>query len=304
MNLRWIAGWVALWVAGAAWAEPHVVGIYTGSYAPGVSATDGEGPYYHVDVRGLDTAGIGSVLVAFRRVPSARGDAEFRDDPVWMEAGRLEVLGQGEGWVTARMVAGPPFPIPALDDDGLPGDRVCIGDRVVETGSAGVSAEAVVGHFEQDLLFPAGSHVLHDDGLEVMRVWLSRFAVGGSVRIDVGIRGERKAVEGRRPATRERLARADGPAGAGRAVVHGTSEQLAVAQRRAARLGRLVAEALEIPGDRVLATTSWADEGVTASRTVTVRLLDAVPLAEMTPGAEESEDGAPLAQVGPGGEGT
>jgi len=284
----------------SAQAEPHVVGVYTSGQAPGWAIMEAEGWAYHVDARGLNGVEMGSVLVAYRRVPAARGDAAFREDPVWMESGRLQVVGMGEGgWVIARMVAGPPFPLPALDDDGLPRDKVCIGDRVVESGSIGAGAESVVGHFEHDLIFEAGTHELRDSGVEVVHVWLSRFAVGGSVRIDVSIQGTPGGLAAAIPETHERLARTSGPDGSGRAELRGVGDSSALAQRRAARLGRLVGDALELEPGAVLTTTSWPGEAVSDNETVTIRLLDAVPLAEMAPLPAVVSDGAPVAELDP-----
>ncbi|MDP7110323.1 MAG: hypothetical protein QGH45_00095 [Myxococcota bacterium] len=279
-------------------AEPHVVGVYTNGHAPGWAFLETEGWVYHVDARGLDAIDMGSVMVAYRRVPAERGDAAFRDDPVWMESGRLQVVGLGEGgWVVARMVAGPPFPLPAMDDDGLPRDKVCIGDRVVESGSVGPGAESVIGHFEHELLFGAGTHDLREGGSEVLRVWLSRFAVGGSVRIDVGVQGSTGGLAAPLAETHERLARTGGPDGTQRAEVRGDGDEAALAQRRAARLGRLVTEVLDLDPEVVLTTTSWPDEAVSDPNTVTIRLLDAVPRAEMAPVTARAPDGAPLAEL-------
>jgi hypothetical protein len=292
---------LALAPAPLAHAEPHVVGVYTNGHAPGWAFLETEGWVYHVDARGLDAVDMGSVLVAYRRVPAARGDAAFRDDPVWMESGRLQVVGLGEGgWVIARLVAGPPFPLPAMDDDGLPRDKVCIGDRVVESGSVGAGAEAVIGHFDHDLLFQSGTHELRDGGDEVVRVWLSRFAVGGSVRIDVGVQGILGGLAAPSAETHERLARTGGPDGTERAEVRGNGDQSALAQRRAARLGRLVIEMLDLDPEVVLTTTSWPGEAVSDANTVTIRLLDAVPRAEMAPVTARASDGAPLADLDAG----
>lgn len=281
-------------------ADPHVVGVYTGG-DPSGQPTGADDPVYHVDVRGLDAVEMGSVLIAYRRVPAARGDATFREDPVWMESGRLKVIGLGEqGWAVGRMVAGPPFALPALDDDGVPRDRICIGDRLVDTGTVGAAAESVVGHFEHELLFLPGSHELRDEGFEVLRLWLSRFAVGGGIRVDVGIGGPRAVAAGRVPATHERLARTEGPDGIGRAEVRGSAEEASLAQRRAARLRRLVTEILGVDPSLVLATTSWPDESVTDTDTVTIRMLDAVPLAELSPGEPVAPGDGPMAGRGRG----
>jgi len=296
-----LLGWLCLVTCpiGAA-AEPRVVGVYNSGYPSGAPDA-GEDPVYHLDVRGLDAVELGSILIAYRRVPAVRGDAAFRDDPVWMESGRVKVVGFGEnGWAVGHMVTGPPFELPALDDDGLPRDRICIGDRVVDSGSVGPAAESVVGHFDHDLLFHEGSHELRDDGLEVLRLWLSRFAVGGSVRVDVGIAGMRRGSAGASPATRERLARTEGPDGIGRAEVHGSAEEASLAQRRAARLRRLVAQIVGVDPSLVLATTSWPDESVTDTDSVTIRMLDAVPLPELSPGAHEESDDGPIAHRGRG----
>jgi len=265
-------------------AQPEVVAVYT---APLGFAPDGEvtSMEYQVRTAGLEGVREGSILIAYRRVPAARGDAPFRFEPVWLEAGRLQVTAVGPRWVTARQVAeSPHLPLPSLDHDGLPLDRICIGDRVVESGQVGLTDSQVVGRFDLDLLFPGGGHEMEIEGQEAVRLWLSRFGVLGAVQVDVSVPGPQPHGTGAPPTTDERITAVPLRGDHGWAEVQRVEEHVTLAQRRARRLADAVEAALGMEDGRVLATVSWAGEGVSEPGTATIRLGHAGVLPAMRPG--------------------
>jgi hypothetical protein len=265
-------------------AQPEIVAVYGATHDP--ATVDGElGLEYQVRTAGLDGVREGSILIAYRRIPSARGDAPFRYEPVWLESGRLQVTTIGPRWVTARPVMDSPhIPLPALDDDGLPLDRICIGDRVVESGQVGLTDTQVVGRFDLELLFAGGGDEMEREGQEALRLWLSRFGVLGFVQVDVSVPGAQPLGTGEPPTTDERIVPLPLRGDRGWAEVHRAEEGRTLAQRRARHLAAAVEAVLGMEGGRVLATVSWVGEGVSEAGTATIRLDHAGVLPAMRPG--------------------
>jgi hypothetical protein len=274
---------VLLWTVSAQ-AQPEIVAVYGAARTPadGVPASNLE---YQVRTAGLDGVREGSILIAYRRVPAARGDAPFRYEPVWLESGRLQVTAIGPRWVTARQVTNAPRPpLPALDDDGLPLDQICIGDRVLESGQVGLTESQVVGRFDLELLFPGGGDDLETEAQETLRLWLSRFGVLGAVQVDVSVPGAQTLGTGEPPTTDERITPLPLRGDHGWAEVHRGEEDRTLAQRRARRLSDAVEAVLGMEDGRVLATVSWVGEGVSEPGTATIRLGHAGVLPAMRPG--------------------
>lgn len=265
-------------------AQPEVVAVYGAAKGPAWSAGE-RALEYQVRTAGLDGVREGSILIAYRRVPAERGDAPFRYEPVWLESGRLQVTAIGPRWVTARQILDSPhIPLPVLDDDGLPLDRICIGDRVVESGQVGLADSQVVGRFDLELLFPGGGDDLEAEGQETLRLWLSRFGVLGGVQVDVSVPGAQPLGTGEPPTTDERIAPLPLRGDRGWAEVHRGEEARTLAQRRARRLADAVEAVLGLEDGRVLATVSWVGEGVSEAETATIRLGHAGVLPAMRPG--------------------
>ncbi len=115
----------------------------------------------------------GSVLMVWRRLPSARGDAEYRNSSIWWEIAEVTVVQVGDGVAVARRTGDPLKPVPtALDETGAPGDRVHIGDRVRTTGAVGERTMGVRVTFPREELFGEKDADFPDSGAEVMKHWL------------------------------------------------------------------------------------------------------------------------------------
>ena len=275
-------------VALPALAQPEVVAVYAAPADLERGGVAGAELHYQVRTAGLDGVREGSILIAYRRVPAARGDAPFRYEPVWLESGRLQVLGVGPRWMTARQISHSPYPpLPSVDADGLPLDRVCIGDRVLESGQIGLTDAQVVGRFDLDLLFSGGGDEIGAGGLDSLMVWLSRFGVLGEVHVDVSIPGPQPNGTGEPPTTEERVRPVPLHGDRGWAEVRRVEESLALAQRRTRRLGDVVETALGLETGLVLATVSWVGEGVTEPGTATIRLRRATVVPNLRPGEWE-----------------
>ncbi len=301
--MRNLAGWAAVvWITlatcGLAGAEPHVVGSYTveeqGSDGRDYPAGDSNPTtrHYHLDIGGLEAVEPGTILVAYRRVPARRGDAEFRSHPVWMESGRLQVVGLGTQWATARLVSGPPTPLPALDDDGLPQDLVCIGDRLVETGEEGLRTETITGQFESILLFHEGGSRLSDDGRQLLALWISRFDIRGPVRISVVVDGEALSEAVSTTINEHLHPMADGIGVM--ANVERIENAEAAARRRAAAVAEAVEQMLGRDPGTVLATVSWPGSEQREPGMISLMLMDASARLELRP--EENPADGPIAE--------
>ena len=268
-------------------AQPEVIAV--------VSGDEDAMTLYQVRVDGLAHVVEGSVLAAYRRLPALRGDASFREHPVWLESGRLRILAMGPRWATAQQIAGPlRSPLPSLDDDGLPLDRVCIGDRVMETGEVVFEDQTVTGRFEISLMFSGPDERISDAGREALSLWLSRFEDTGQVRVDVSVPGPRPPVTGHRPEVEEQLAPVPLKGDEAYAVLQRFEDDRAIALRRSAALAGAVEAALGLADGRVFASVSWADDHVSEEQTATIRLMraDVVPYMRPGGGAEEGRDSA------------
>jgi len=275
--MRLLAALLLLVAALPCAAQPEVIAVALDE--------DGEMSLYHVRTEGLDGVREGSILAAYRRLPAARGDAAFRAQSVWLESGRLQVVAAGPLWVTAHQIAGPPHaPLPSLDDDGLPLDRVCIGDRVLETGEVAFDDQTVVGRFQLSLLFPGADDRIGDAGRQTLELWLSRFADIGPVRVDVSVPGPLPPVTGHEPEIHERLTAVPLKGDEGYAVLQRFEDERAVALRRATALAEAVESALGLAEGRVFASVSWADDHVSEPQTATIRLLQVDVVPSMRPG--------------------
>jgi len=289
--MRLLGFLIALSAALPCAAQPEVIAV-----APG---DGGEMSLYQVRIDGLDHVQEGSVLAAYRRLPAERGDALFRGQPVWLESGRLRIVALGPNWATAQPIAGPPrSPLPSFDDDGLPLDRVCIGDRVLETGEIAFGDQAVVGRFDLSLLFGVHGDQLSEGGAETLALWLSRFEDLGPVRIDVSVPGPHRPVTGHRPEIQERLHPVPLKGDEGYAVLQRFEDERAVALRRAAAIARAVEAALGWAEGRVFASVSWTDDHVSEEHTATIRLLSADVVPSMRPvgGSSGGSEGAAVEQ--------
>ena len=265
-------------------AQPEVIAV--------TSDGEGETTLYQVRVDGLDFVQEGSVLAAYRRLPALRGDASFREQAVWLESGRLRIVAMGSRWATAQQIAGPPrSPLPSLDVDGLPLDRVCIGDRVMETGEVVFDDQTVIGRFELALLFLGPDERISDAGRETLTLWLSRFEDAGPVRVDVSVPGPRPPVTGHRPEVQEQLTAMPLKGDEGYAVLQRFEDDRAIALRRSAALAGVVEAALGLTQGRVFASVSWADDHVSEEQTATIRLMRADVVPYMRPGGEAAGSG-------------
>ena len=115
----------------------------------------------------------GSVLQAWRRLPSHRGSAAYRDSAVWWEVAELTVIQVGSGVAVARRTGDPTMPLPAsLDETGAPAEQVHIGDRVRATGAIGERSLGVRVTFPREELFGEADVDFAEDGEGVMKHWL------------------------------------------------------------------------------------------------------------------------------------
>lgn len=115
----------------------------------------------------------GSVLKVWRRLPSARGSAEYRTSSLWWEIAEVTVLQVGDGVAVARRTGDPVRPMPsALDETGAPGEQVHIGDRVRTTGAVGERSVGVRVTFPREELFGEADVEFPEAGAKVMKHWL------------------------------------------------------------------------------------------------------------------------------------
>ena len=115
----------------------------------------------------------GSVLVAWRRLPSLRGGADYRVAGLWWEVAELTVVQVGAGVAVARRTGDPPQPVPAaMDETGAPAAQVHVGDRVRTTGAVGERSLGVRVTFPREELFGDADVEFGEGGEDVMRQWL------------------------------------------------------------------------------------------------------------------------------------
>ena len=150
-----------------------------------VVAIDGDA--YTVDLGGEAAVSSGTELQVYRRLPSGRGTAAYRDSPVWWEVGRLTVRAVGEG-IAIAVWSGPPSDVlpSGLDESGAPPDQVHIGDRVRATGSIGARPARVRVSFALRDLFEPQSQDLQGEGSALLAEWLRGIrSIEGPLEIEV-----------------------------------------------------------------------------------------------------------------------
>ena len=136
--------------------------------------------------------GAGAILSVYRRLPSARGTAEYRGAAIWWDVGRVRVLQVGPEGAVATWHGPPQRPVPAgLDESGAPPDRVQIGDRARATGAVGERPRDVRVTFARDDLFARHDAHLGEEGSAYLGSWLAGLrSLEGPVRIEVHARME------------------------------------------------------------------------------------------------------------------
>ncbi len=148
------------------------------------------GSTYVLELGSEPAIGVGTVLQVYRRLPSARGLAAYRDASLWWEVGRLSVSSVDGGIATATQVAGPPVPLPAgLDESGAPAERVQVGDSVRTTGAVTDRRPRSRVVFPVADLFAPEAVRPNDDGAEALARWARGVkAIEGPVEVRVRTR--------------------------------------------------------------------------------------------------------------------
>ena len=115
----------------------------------------------------------GSVLKAWRRLPSTRGSAPYRASGLWWEVAELTVIQVGDGVAVARRTGDPLTAVPAaLDESGAAAEQVHIGDRVRATGAVGERSVGVRVTFPREELFGEADVEFPEHGAATMKHWL------------------------------------------------------------------------------------------------------------------------------------
>ena len=163
--------------------------------APTASATDRvagtvvaiSGETYVVDLGGEPGVSPGTVLQAWRRLPSARGTAAYRDAAVWWDVGRLTVRSVADGVVVASWAGPPEDPLPSgLDESGVPADRIQVGDRVRATAAVGERLGDVRVTFAVADLFGPTDVELVEGGRALFGRWLRGLrSIEGPIEVEV-----------------------------------------------------------------------------------------------------------------------
>ncbi len=136
--------------------------------------------------------GPGAILSVYRRLPSARGSAPYRDAAIWWDVGRVRVLQVGPEGAVATWHGPPRTPVPAgLDESGAPADRVQVGDRARATGSVGERVRDVRVTFARGDLFEPHDERLGGAGAAHLAAWLAGLrSMDGPLRVEVHARLE------------------------------------------------------------------------------------------------------------------
>jgi hypothetical protein len=178
MKYTWASGLLAgcLAFGGVAVADPRTAGT--------VVAINGE--TYLVDLGEETGVSEGSVLQVYRRLPSERGTAAYRNSPLWWEIGELTVAGVSSGVAVATYSgAGRALPL-GLDESGAPADRVHIGDRVRATAAVAERPTSVRVTFAVRDLFGVQDLTLAGDRAAVLAEWLRGLKrIEGPIEIEV-----------------------------------------------------------------------------------------------------------------------
>lgn len=129
----------------------------------------------------------GTVLQAWRRLPSARGTATYRDVATWWDVGRLTVRSVSDGVAVATWSGPPDQPLPSgLDESGVPADRVHVGDRVRATAAVGQRPGDVRVAFALADLFGPADLELAGGGQALFGRWLKGLrSIEGPIEVEV-----------------------------------------------------------------------------------------------------------------------
>jgi hypothetical protein len=134
--------------------------------------------------------GAGSILSVYRRLPSSRGTAEYRQAAIWWDVGRIRVLRVGPDGAVATWHGPPPSPVPVgLDESGAAPDRMHVGDRARATGAVGERARDVRVTFAREDLFATHDEHLNATGTKHLGTWLEGLkSMDGPIRVEVHAR--------------------------------------------------------------------------------------------------------------------
>jgi len=149
-----------------------------------VAAADGG--VYTVEL-GDEVVSPGSILQVYRRMPAARGSAEYRSAVVWWEVGQLTVTAVGGRTAVASGQVAPQTPLPPeLDESGAPPGVVLIGDRVRATGGIGPRPATVRVTFSRSDLFEHGQSDFGTEGSAFFKGWLKGLkSMEGPIQVEI-----------------------------------------------------------------------------------------------------------------------
>ena len=148
---------------GVAGAEDRVAGS--------VVAVQGE--MLVVDLGEEPAVSAGTVLQAWRQLPSPRGSAAYRSAAIWFEVAELTVVQVADGVAIARRTGDPSEPLPAdLNETGAPMASVWIGDRVRTTGAVALRPLEVRVTFAREDLFGEADFDFPEPGRAHLQGWL------------------------------------------------------------------------------------------------------------------------------------
>jgi hypothetical protein len=145
------------------------------------------GETYVVDLGGEPPVSPGTILQAWRQLPSARGTGAYRDSAVWWDVGRLTVRSVSDGLAVAVWSGPADEPMPfGLDESGVPGELVQVGDRVRATAAVGERPRDVRVTFALADLFGPADRELGSGGQALFDRWLRGLeSVEGPIEVEV-----------------------------------------------------------------------------------------------------------------------
>ena len=134
----------------------------------------------------------GTVLTAWRQLPSRRGDAAYRKTGAWFEIARLTVLSVGDGIAVVQRSGEPSIPVPlGLDETGADPSLVHVGDRVRTTGAVAARPVSVRVTFAGDDLYRPQDVGLSAPGADHLKNWLRGLrSMQGPIVVEVHARLE------------------------------------------------------------------------------------------------------------------
>ncbi len=168
---------LALLATSSAAAEERVAGT--------VVAISGE--TYVVALGDEPGVSAGTILQAWRRLPSPRGSAAYRQAASWWDVGRLTVHSVADGVAVASWAGPPDQPLPSgLDESGVPADRIQVGDRVRATAALGQRPGDVRVAFALADLFGPADVELAGGGQALFGRWLKGLrSIEGPIEVEV-----------------------------------------------------------------------------------------------------------------------